>query len=286
MDRKGEKEKTALDCAHAPGYAVRVVEYPRDLRQPVHTHDRASVTLVLRGAIEETRGRQTDYAQPFSVIIKAAGIPHSDRYGPSGCKTLQISLPCEFEFGEFHLPNDRVTWFNDGGLTLRSLTRLLKCIERSSNLDSSDMAFTLYEVLAALSERHTPTGEVPDWLAQVKELIDSSPPLTSWSLKDIQKQSGFHPVHITRQFRRHFGCTIREYLKYRRVRAAASLVTESSLSLTEVAHQFAYADQAHFCRAFRSVANLSAGDYRRLVRAVEPQKVEIVQSFGRRHLQS
>ena len=75
MDRKGKKAEIALDCAHAPGYALRVLEYPRDLRQPVHTHDRASVTLVLRGAIEETRGHLTDYPQPFSVISKAARIP-------------------------------------------------------------------------------------------------------------------------------------------------------------------------------------------------------------------
>lgn len=285
IDGGRTRPEIALACTQAD-YAVRVVEYPRNLCQPVHTHDRASVTLVLKGAIEETRGRRTDYAQPFSVIIKAAGIPHSDRYGPGGCKTLQIGLPIEFEFREFYLPQDRAIWFRDGGPALRSLLHLLKCVETPSDLNSSDIEFTLGEVLSNLSERCRRRGRAPHWLVQVKDLIDSSSPLTSWSLTDIQAKSGIHSVHVTRQFQRYFGCTIRDYLKCRRVCAAASLVADSSLSLTDVAHQFAYADQAHFCRTFRSVANLTAGDYRRLVRSVESQKVEIVQSVRSPRLQS
>jgi AraC family transcriptional regulator len=277
VDSSGVPQKIALDFAHGPSYAVRLVDYPSNLHQRVHTHDRPSVSVVLRGVIEESSAHRTDCVQPLSVIVRAAGVPHADVYGPSGCKTLQIALPAEMPMGELDLPNHRVTWLHNGGQALRSLLQLLK---GSPQMESSAIGFALCEVLAEVAEGHALAGDPPGWLVRVKELIDNSSPLTSWSLRDLQRQSGVHPVHVTRQFRRYYKCTIREYLKYRRVRAAVALVAESSLTLTEVAHHFAYADQAHFCRAFRAIAHLTAGDYRQLVRSVATRNVEIVQLAG------
>jgi AraC family transcriptional regulator len=120
-------------------------------------------------------------------------------------------------------------------------------------------------------------GTTPPWLSGIKDLIDGSDPMHPLSLARLQKQAEIHPVHLTRQFKRHFGCTVREYMQYRRVRAAVSFVAESSLTLTEVAHRCGFADQAHFCRAFRGVAKCTARDYRKLTKLVGTLKVENVQ---------
>jgi AraC family transcriptional regulator len=264
----------SLECPEAPDFRVRLIEYPKDLWQSIHTHEQPSVTLVLSGAIEEQRGRGTEFALPFSLIVKAAGIPHSDRFGPMGCKTLQINLPREFDLNECEVETSRGIWHNDGGSSIRPLLGLVKCAQRSSGLSASDIAFSLYEALDAIPNKACSLRPVPNWIAKVKHLIDDSDPLRPLSMATLQRQVEIHPVHLTRQFKRQFGCTIREYMQYRRIRAAATLVAQSSMSLTEVAYRCAFADQAHFCRAFRAVVRLTARDYRKLTEAVGSLQVE------------
>jgi AraC family transcriptional regulator len=267
----------ALDCGETPDFRIRVIEYPKGLWQPIHTHEHASVTLVLRGAIEEVRNRKAQFALPFSLIVKKPGVPHSDRFGPQGCKTLQINLLPGFDLSECDIDTSRVIWHNDGGASIGPLLRLMKCIHQASELSASDVAFSLYEALEALPNKARIVGTAPPWLTGVKDLIDGSDPMYPLSMARLQNQAEIHPVHLTRQFKRHFGCTLRDYMQYRRVRAAVSFVAESSLTLTEIAHRCAFADQAHFCRAFRAIAKLTARDYRRLTMLVGAPKVENVQ---------
>ncbi|MGA2811325.1 MAG: helix-turn-helix transcriptional regulator [Candidatus Acidiferrum sp.] len=265
-----------LDCSELPDFRVRLIEYPKGMWQPTHTHEQGSVTLVLSGVIEEERHSRIHVAMPFSLIVKRPGMPHSDRFGPKGCKTLQISLPFEFELAECDVKTDSVIWHNDGGTSIAPMLDILRRIRMGSGLSSSDVAFCIYEALDALpaTSRNSPA---PVWLGRVREMIDSADPLRPIPLARLHESVRIHPVHLTRQFKRHFGCTIREYMQYRRIRTAASLVAEGSMSLTEVAHQCAFADQAHFCRAFRSVAKLTARDYRTLTKSLGHLNVANVQ---------
>lgn len=260
-------------------FTMRVIEYPRNLWQPQHTHEQGSITLVLSGAIEEERIDRTHYALPFTVIVKTPGVPHSDRFGPRGCRTLQIILPRDFELRECGIEGQGVLWHNDGGLAIEPLLRLLKSLDYQPKPPQSDIVFNLYEALDALRNCSRPTSEFPIWLRQTKEFIDHSEPLHPLSMSTIQKHVEIHPVHITRQFKRHFGCTVREYLQYRRIRAAVSFIAESSLTLTEVAYRCKFADQAHFCRAFRRIAKLTASDYRDLAKLIGTAEVENVQAY-------
>jgi hypothetical protein len=54
----------------------------------VFTHEQATVRFVLSGTMVEQRKCQTDYGLPLSVIIKGPRVPHSNHFGPNGCKTL------------------------------------------------------------------------------------------------------------------------------------------------------------------------------------------------------
>jgi AraC family transcriptional regulator len=277
-----EEAKVAglVHCSGTPDFLVRLIEYPRELWQPIHTHDRGSVTLVLAGAIEEKSSGRTEFALPFSLIIKKPRLPHTDRFGPSGCTTLQINLPEEFDLGDCDLQSDAVVWHNEGGRTIGPILRLLSYMKAGVAVSSHDISFALYEALEALPSRSIDSHMPPLWVLEVKDLIDSSDPMRPLSMARLKEQVGIHPVHLTRQFKRHFGVTVREYMQYRRVRAAAGYVAESCLSLTEVAHSCGFADQAHFCRAFRSIAKLNASDYRALTRAEPSLKVANLQFAG------
>lgn len=276
MDESAEV-RAAVDCAELPDFRLRIVQYPKAFRQPTHTHDRPSLTLVLSGTIEEVQNGTSQVAMPFSVIVKKAQVPHSDRFGPDGSKTLQISLPAAFELDECVIDTERVIWHTDGGAPIVPLLRLVKYIQRNSGVSASDVSLSVYEALGAFPNRDRISINAPLWLQRVKALIDEADPVRPLSMARLQKQAAVHPVHITRQFKRHFGCSVRDYMQYRRVRATVTLIAQGALTLTEVAHQCAFADQPHFCRAFRSIAGVSPRDYRMLTKMVGGLKVENVQ---------
>lgn len=279
------REARVTGAVHCPelAFQVRLIQYPGNLWQPTHTHECGSVTLVLAGAIEEESCGRTELALPFSLIIKKPALPHADRFGEMGCTTLQIKLPQEFELGDCDLRLDTVVWHNDGGGAIQPLLRLLNYSRSGVAIGSHEIGFIVYEVFEALSGRCNSAQAPPRWLGGVKDLIDISDPLRPLSMARLTAQVRIHPVHLTRQFKRHFGVTVREYMQYRRVRAAAVYVAGSCLSLTEVAHKCGFVDQAHFCRAFRSVAKLTASDYRILTNKAQfanIAKVANLQAIG------
>ena len=68
--------------------------------------------------------------------------------------------------------------------------------------------------------------------------------------------------HLRRLFRQHVGVGPAEFMRLSRFSTAIHLM-KSPLTLTEIAHEAHYYDQAHFCRDFREIAGVSPGQYRR-----------------------
>ncbi len=73
-----------------------------------------------------------------------------------------------------------------------------------------------------------------------------------------------HRVHLAREFRRHFGITPTDYRLRNRVACAAVLLSTSRGSLSAVAHEVGYSDQAHMTREFRRWLDVTPLEYRRL----------------------
>jgi AraC family transcriptional regulator len=83
-------------------------------------------------------------------------------------------------------------------------------------------------------------------------------------VSDLAARAQVHPVYLARQFRHHLGCSITEYRKLLKARAAARALNLPNVSFAAVADEFGFADQSHFGRAFKSVTGLTPLDYRRL----------------------
>jgi AraC-like DNA-binding protein len=88
-----------------------------------------------------------------------------------------------------------------------------------------------------------------DRAARVKEILErhlAAPP----NLKEIGKQVGCSPYHLSRIFSREVGMTIPQYLRQRRMEKAGSLLREGSMNVTEVAMEVGYSSVSHFSQAF------------------------------------
>lgn len=83
------------------------------------------------------------------------------------------------------------------------------------------------------------------------------------SLEQLAKVAAFSPFHFHRVFSALVGESLGTFIKRMRLeRAAARLVSNSSISITEVALDYGYTSPASFARAFKEQFGLSATEWR------------------------
>ncbi len=82
------------------------------------------------------------------------------------------------------------------------------------------------------------------------------------SLKTLAKLAAMSPSQFERRFKKHFGTTPTAYIVSTRIQAACQFLTESSLSINQIALKTGYYDHSHFNRYFSKHMGQSATQYR------------------------
>lgn len=71
------------------------------------------------------------------------------------------------------------------------------------------------------------------------------------SLRDVAREVGMTPGHLTTIVRRRTGRTVREWITERRMAESRRLLADTDLPLQEVARRVGIADPGYFARVFR-----------------------------------
>ena len=125
------------------------------------------------------------------------------------------------------------------------------------------MEGVLLEMLAesARSSDETHGSSAPGWLRRVRELLQDSY-LDAPGLSALAGIAGVHPVHLSREFHKHFHMTVGEYIRKRRIEHASELLSNSDLSMAEIANTCGFSDQSHFCALFKRHSGMTPGKFR------------------------
>jgi AraC family transcriptional regulator len=228
---------------------------------PKHVHAGWSMCFVMRGDYRESCSKTRDFKWG-DVIVKTAAAIHEDRFGDSGADCLLVELSPQM------VQSAGVSSLNVGGCAYRrvSLTKLGMRISRELRLmdDVTPLAIEAL-VLEAIAElrRSTPSARLrpPAWLRRVRDILESSLP-GELTLQMIAGEAGVHPVHMSRVFRRYWGCSIGEFLRNRQVESAAKRLAESDDALALIAHSLGFSDQSHFTRVFKEFTGATPKQYR------------------------
>lgn len=226
-------------------------------RIPPHYHSSPQVCLVLSGGYEERYGHSALLGEPGAMLVHAAGDVHDNRFSEVGGRCLNVSLTDDLLGPDAPTPgrSRRVAapW---------QIFRLL-CATREpddlSPLEVEEIVLGLLEDLATKPGVRAATS--PSWLEDVRETVHHSfrqPP----SLSDLATAAGVHRVHVSREFRRRFGCTLSQYLRQRRVEVASELLLSSSHSLGAITYAAGFTDQSHFTRVFAEQVGTTPGRFR------------------------
>jgi AraC family transcriptional regulator len=125
----------------------------------------------------------------------------------------------------------------------------------------------ILEILAEASRRQTNGDEkqFPRWLAQTRDFLHDNF-ADSFVVEDIARLAGVHPVHLSRVFRRKFGCTIGEYVRRLRAEFATRQILTTNAPLSEIALAAGFSDQSHLNKTFKVLYGLPPAEYRKIHR--------------------
>ena len=70
-------------------------------------------------------------------------------------------------------------------------------------------------------------------------------------LKEISELVGIDPSYLCRKFKKHFNCTIFEYLIYCRVLKAAELLLKTEKNIAQIGYEVGYSSIPTFSRTFK-----------------------------------
>lgn len=101
-----------------------------------------------------------------------------------------------------------------------------------------------------------PATQLPAMLRRMTSFIDANLD-RSLTVDDIARRGGCSRATAERAFTRHFGMPVRSFVQVRRMTAASRLLSETGLSVTEVAGAVGYPDPAYFSRVFSRVFGVS-----------------------------
>jgi AraC family transcriptional regulator len=106
-------------------------------------------------------------------------------------------------------------------------------------------------------------SKAPRWLRSVRDRLQEEY-MVAPSLRQIAADVSVHPTYLATTFQKHFGVSVGEFFRLRRIAQARKILAQSDQSLSEVALLLGFSDQSHFCRTFKKQTGLSPLEFRRL----------------------
>jgi AraC family transcriptional regulator len=244
--------------------AVRVEEmvYAPGLCVPRHSHDTSNFIYIIAGAHWSGYSGGGDTCTPRTVRFLPAGEPH-ENYFPVGSRALQVEL--RQPILDLAAEHGR-TICSPGEVPGRSAAalgeRLYREFRQKDDVSQLGVEGVMLQLLLTDGEASTPRrSQVPSWLLRIREMLREQEH-ARLTLAELSLCAGRHPVQVSRQFHRHFGCTISEYLRRVRIARAQSLLACDDLEVSEIALACGFSDQSHFTKAFRRLTGVPPHRYR------------------------
>ncbi|MDX1660168.1 MAG: AraC family transcriptional regulator [Gemmatimonadota bacterium] len=244
------------------------VEYPAGIHVVEHAHLVPVLGVLVEGSF---LGRFPDHVFECgeeSVFTEPPEVPHEATAGPDGAHVVGIKPYLDRDDALLATVPDlfeRPTRFPHVGIAKLAsrISAELRAPDPTTPIAAQGMAL---EMLALASRVDPDPDETPaPWVRRAKALLDQifrqGP-----TIGELAAEVDVHPARLSRGFRRHYRCSIGEYVRGRRLRWAVEQIQRDAGSLAEIAQRAGYADQSHFTRAFKRSMGVPPGAYRERVR--------------------
>lgn len=245
------------------GFSISERIYAAGTVLPQHCHAYAYLSCVMSGEYVEKYARRTSICGEGDLRFLPSGELHENEF-TTAVRTLLVKIdPVMLD----RLGDHAMVLSAPGEVTGVACSWLANRMVREF-LAEDDVAPLAMEgvLLEILAESARAIGEgggsnAPSWLRRVRESLEDSC-LEAPSLSELAALAGVHPVHLSREFRKHYQSTIGEFIRKRRIEHASHLLANSPTPLSEIALLCGFSDQSHFCAMFKAHTGLTPAKFR------------------------
>jgi AraC family transcriptional regulator len=248
------------------GWTVTDAWFPPHAVLPPHTHDRPIFGVMLDGAFQSSIAHRTLDCPPAAAWVEPLGERHANRIGRDGARVLvlQPELGHQTSFGAFAAFLSEVQHLRDAGIAADAsrVAREIATVDDLSPLVVDGLLQTMLATAARRERTRRRRAGPPPWLLRAQELVHTQY-RERVGLAAIAGEVGVGPSHLAREFRAHFGTTVGEYARRRRLEWVADQLARTTMSLSEIGLAAGFSDQSHLTREFRRRFGVSPGKWRR-----------------------
>jgi AraC family transcriptional regulator len=238
--------------------------YPAGTTVREHAHEQANMCIALTGRCCEGYGSKVREYEPLTLDYLPAGVTHSLEFPQGELRCFGVDIAPEWlaRMREVSKIHDQ-SLHCQGGLLANLFLKLYKEFHMADSASAISIEGLTLEMIAETLRQQSETRDrtQPAWLKQTIEMLHSNYS-GSLSLAAIAQAVGVHPVHLAREFRKHYRCTIGEYIRRLRIENACAALSDPDLALSSIASAAGFADQSHFSRTFKRLIGMTPAEYR------------------------
>jgi AraC-like DNA-binding protein len=230
-----------------------------------HYHQNAYFTFILQGKLIEGNRKETYDCSAGSLLYHNWQEPHYNIKPAGFTRGFHIEVNQEWINNYYidtkELQGSMMVWDPRLKLLLYKIYKETKIKDRTSSIAIQTLLLETFSLLK--SDRVLISSKKPSWVYKVHEILKekSSERL---SLNELSGLLRIHPVHLSRDFPRHFHCSLGDYIRKIKIEKSLSLLTTKRYSLTQIAFECGFSDQSHFIRCFRDATGINPLAYRKL----------------------
>lgn len=252
-----------------------LTQYWHDKKSFFMTKPRPTHALLLfvgcDAVYEETDGARISVPRGSLFFLSAGSRYHwsfsNTRAGEASTLLLEFSLMNEngkpFALSE----SSRVLFSNPSDTVVRLFEGAIKELSAPTPIPARAKA-RVYSLLAEIAGEGRTQGAGSGVLCTIEKSIRylEEDPSQELSIAAVAALSNVSVNYFERLFKAYAGVTPAEYRAARRTERAEKLLSETVLTVGEIAFSLGFEDEAYFCRFFKSRTGISPGAYRKTKR--------------------
>lgn len=230
-----------------------------------HYHENAYFTFLLQGNMTEGNKKETYDCPAGTLLYHHWEDAHYNIKPDIFTRGFHLELTQDW-FEQFDVPKDSI----EGSFNLKdpAIKLLMYRIFRETKVNDLSFELSVHELLLHLFDRLTEESgnfdRKPTWVRKIDEILHENF-TQKLSLTELSRTLDVHPVHLSRDFQKHFQCTLGVYVRQLKINKSLTLLNTPS-SLAEVALECGFADQSHFIRSFREYTGITPLQYKTLLK--------------------
>jgi AraC-like DNA-binding protein len=242
--------------------------YPRLSERRPHSHPWFHLSIVQRGLYARSLGTRISHYRAGTMALLATDESHTDSFAP-GTKCLHMVIPSHLEtlLARDFASRGRTPFTPLHPINAQCAVALYREFERPDG----HSPFVIEAVLLDMVSRELGLATErsclrPPWIRTALQYLDETYG-QPWSLTDVAREVGVHPVYLCRAFSEHLGMTLGQYVRKLRVLRGRQLLSiGNDGKMADIANESGFADESHFSREFRNAYGISPGRYSRIVK--------------------